>query len=54
MSANINHGYTIFAGTPTTTDTTCGIIWSQSSQAEWIIKCTHCNYFNIPNPEQDL
>ena len=54
MSANIRHGYTIYAGTPTTTDTSCGIIWNQSSQAEWIIKCTHCNYFNIPNPEQDL
>lgn len=54
MSANIRHGYTVFAGTPTTTDTTCGLLWSKSSQAQWIIRCTHCNHFNIPNPDHDL
>ena len=54
MSANLRHGYTIYAGTPTTTDTTCGLMWARSSQAEWIIKCSHCGYHNIPNPEHDL
>ena len=33
MSASLRHGYSVYAGTPTTTDTTCGILWSQSSQA---------------------
>lgn len=54
MSANLRHGYSMYAGTPTTTDTTCGILWDKSSQAQWIIRCTHCNHFNIPNPQHDL
>lgn len=33
MSANIRHGYSVYAGTPTTSDTACGILWEQSSQA---------------------
>ena len=33
MSANLGHGYSMYAGTPTTTDTTCGILWDKSSQA---------------------
>ena len=33
MSASLRHGYSVYAGTPTTTDTTCGILWSQSSQS---------------------
>ena len=54
MSASLKHGYSVYAGTPTTTDTTCGILWSQSSQAQWIIKCPHCSFQNIPNPQQHL
>ena len=54
MSANLRHGYSVYAGTPTTTDTTCGLLWQKSSQAQWIIKCQYCNYFNVPNPDQDL
>ena len=30
------------------------MVWNRSSQAEWVIRCEHCNKFNIPNPEQDL
>ena len=33
MSANIRYGYSVYAGTPTTSDTTCGILWDKSSQA---------------------
>ena len=54
MSASLRHGYSVYAGTPTTTDTTCGLLWQQSSQAQWIIKCPHCNKENIPNPQQDV
>lgn len=54
MSANLRHGYSVYAGTPTTTDTTSGVLWSQSSQSQWIIKCPHCNFENIPNPEHHL
>lgn len=54
MSASLRHGYSVYAGTPTTTDTTCGILWEQSAQSEWIIKCRHCGKENIPNPEHEL
>ena len=54
MSASLRHGYSVYAGTPTTTDTTCGILWSQSSQSQWVIKCEACGFQNIPNPQQHL
>lgn len=54
MSASINWGFTVYTGTPKTTDTTMGIEWNKSSQAEWVIKCAACNHLNIPNPEHDL
>ena len=54
MSASINWGFSIYTGTPKTTDTTLALLWNQSSQAEWVIPCHHCNYSNIPNPDQDL
>ena len=53
-SASINWGFVTYAGTPKTTDGSLALLWSRSSQAEWVIRCTHCNYFNVPNPEQDL
>ena len=53
-SASINWGFVTYAGTPKTTDTTLALLWNRSSQAEWVIRCTHCGYFNVPNPEQDL
>ena len=54
MSASELWATMLMAGTPLTTDTTLGLIWDQSSQAEWVIKCTHCGYYNIPNPVHDL
>lgn len=54
MSASLFWGFSIYTGTPKTTDTTLGLLWERSSQAEWIIKCTHCNKYNVPNPENDL
>lgn len=54
MSASLHWYFAKYTGTPKTTDTTLALLWNQSSQAEWVIKCTHCNYFNVPNPEQDL
>lgn len=53
-SASRLWGFTICTGTPKTTDTTLGLLWRRSSQAEWIIPCPHCGFFNIPNPEQHL
>lgn len=54
MSASETWASLLFAGTPLTTDTTLGLLWDQSSQAEWVIKCLSCNYYNIPNPVHDL
>lgn len=54
MSASMFWGFSIYSGTPKTTDTTLGLLWERSSQAEWVIKCTHCNNYNVPNPENDL
>ena len=54
MSASELWASLLMTGTPLTTDTTLGIQWDLSSQAEWVIKCEHCNYYNIPNPVHDL
>lgn len=54
MSASINWGFSIYTGTPKTTDNTLARLWSMSSQAEWVIRCDACGFFNIPNPEQHL
>lgn len=54
MSASEHWATLAMAGTPTTTDTTLGLEWEESSQAEWVTKCQHCNHYNIPNPRQDI
>ena len=54
MSASLFWGFSLYTGTPKTTDTTLALLWNRSSQAEWVIRCEHCGYFNIPNPEHDL
>lgn len=38
-----------FTGTAKTTDNTIEALWQQSSMCEWVMKCSHCNYWNIPN-----
>ena len=54
MSASRLWGFVIATGTPKTTDTTLGLEWSECSQAEWVTRCTHCNYQNLPHPDHDL
>lgn len=39
----------IYAGTPKTMENTLEKYWGNSSQNEWIIKCTHCNKWNYIN-----
>lgn len=36
-------------GTAKTTNNTLEILFNQGSGGEWVIKCTHCNKWNIPN-----
>jgi hypothetical protein len=45
-----------YAGTPKSLDNTIQKLWTDSSQAEWIIKCmtAGCGYFNVPCVTHDL
>lgn len=54
MSASVFWGFSCYTGTPKTTDTTLALLWDRSSKAEWVIRCHHCGFFNIPNPEHHL
>jgi len=39
----------IYAGTPKTMENTMEKYWDNSTQNEWIIKCTHCSKYNYIN-----
>lgn len=43
-----------YTGTPKSLDNTIHGLWMNSSQAEWVTKCTHCGHWNIPSAEYDL
>jgi len=47
------YGIEKFFGTPKTLDNTLQILWEQSSQAEWVIKCD-CGFDNIPSADHHL
>jgi len=49
-----NYRQYLYSGTPKTFNNTMQYVWSQSSQAEWTIKCVHCGYWNIAALEHDL
>jgi hypothetical protein len=38
-----------FTGTAKTTDNTIESLWQDSSQSEWVMRCSGCNHWNIPN-----
>lgn len=41
-------------GTPKTFDGSCELQWLVSSQAEWIMRCLRCSYWNVPSADADL
>lgn len=43
-----------FAGTPKSLENTIEMLWQESSQAEWVIPCSHCRYDNVPALAYDL
>ena len=45
------YGITKFTGTAKTLDNTIERLWQQSSMNEWIMKCPHCGYENIPTKD---
>ena len=56
ISASRDWGLVQYAGTPKTLDNTIERLWTDSSMAEWVIKCPHggCGHWNIPALEFDL
>ncbi len=53
MSASV-YSMERWYGTPKTLDNTIEVLWEQSSQAEWVIKCDHCGLQNIPSAANHL
>lgn len=56
ISASEKYGLILYAGTPKSLDNTMEKLWTDTSMAEYIIKCATpgCNHFNIPALEYDL
>ena len=54
MSASRRWGFAQYTGTPKTTDGTLGVLWEDSSQAEWVIPCQSCGKHNVPALDQDI
>lgn len=42
-------GITTYTGTAMTTENLIEAKWQKSSMCEWVMKCQHCGYYNIPN-----
>jgi hypothetical protein len=53
MSAS-DYGMEMFFGTPKTMENTIEVMWEESSQGEWVIKCDACGHWNIPSQHHDL
>lgn len=48
MSAS-QYGYKILSGTAKSTSNTIELLWQTTCKFEWIMKCDHCGYYNIPD-----
>jgi hypothetical protein len=53
LSASRKYGFTIYSGTPKSTDGTIGRSWAASSQGEWVVPCG-CGKENIGSVGHDL
>ena len=51
-----DYGIIQYAGTPKSLENTMQVLWEETSQAEWAIRCQvgGCNHWNIPASEWDL
>jgi hypothetical protein len=56
LSADTRYGLLQYAGTPKSLNNTLQRLWTDTSMAEWVIKCNTggCNHYNIPALEFDL
>ncbi len=47
-----DYAFRIYSGTPKTMENVLEYLFSESDQKEWVIKCSHCDKYNIPvDPE---
>ncbi len=37
-----------YSGTPLSTENPLATFWNRSTQCEWLVKCTHCNKYQLP------
>lgn len=42
-------GYKVFSGTAKSTSNTLELLWQDTCKFEWVMKCPHCGYYNIPD-----
>ena len=54
LSAQTEHGFRVYSGTPKTEENTMAVQFSRSSQAFVHIKCEHCDYENIANKDNHI
>ena len=56
ISASLDWGVEQYSGTPLSLDNTLEKLWTESSMAEWVIKCHHagCGHWNIPSLDEDF
>jgi len=44
--ANSDYGWEIYCGTPKSTENPIQSLWEESTQFEWVMKCSGCNSYN--------
>ena len=54
MGASPFGEYESFSGTPLSYGNVLNEMWNDSTMSEWVIRCVHCGYYNVPSAERDL
>jgi len=49
LTSSERYGCSRYTGTAKVVENLIEAKWQQSSQCEWVMKCSHCSYHNIPN-----
>lgn len=44
-----DHAFKVMSGTAKSTSNTLELLWQDTCKFEWVIKCSHCRYWNIPD-----
>lgn len=43
------YAYKVLSGTAKSTSNTLELLWQDTCKFEWVVKCSHCNFWNIPD-----